>query len=85
MESTRIFSTSGESRFGRNDGENERILLVIDMQKGLTGRDLYSYDTFMDRTPRVVDTARKGGVELIFFQHDTGPDCCMTAGTTVRY
>ena len=56
------------------------ILLVIDMQKGLVDRDLYAYDTFLDRTLRLVDAARKSGVEVIFFQHDAGPDSGMTAG-----
>ncbi len=56
------------------------ILLVIDMQKGLVDRELYAYDTFMDRTLRLVDAARKSGVEVIFFQHDAGPDSGMSAG-----
>ena len=31
------------------------ILLVIDMQKGLVDEDLYAFDTFLDRTVRLVD------------------------------
>ena len=46
------------------------ILLVIDMQKGLVDEDLYAFDTFIDRTDRLVDTARKNSIEVIFVQHD---------------
>ena len=35
------------------------ILLVVDMQKGLADGELYAFDTFMDRTVRLVDAARK--------------------------
>ncbi len=56
------------------------ILLVIDMQKGLVDKDLYAFDTFMDRTVRLVDAARKNNVEVIFVQHDAGPDSGMSAG-----
>ncbi len=56
------------------------ILLVIDMQKGLVDEDLYAFDTFIDRTVRLVDTARKNGVEVIFVQHDAGLDSGMSVG-----
>ncbi len=42
------------------------ILLVIDMQKGLVDEGLYDFDTFIDRTVRLVHTARKNNVEVIF-------------------
>ena len=38
-------------------GMDEMILLVIDMQKGLVDEDLYAFDTFADRTVRLVDAA----------------------------
>ena len=56
------------------------ILLVIDMQKGLVDEELYAFDTFIDRTVRLVDTARKSNVEVIFVQHDAGPDSGMSFG-----
>ena len=56
------------------------ILLVIDMQKGLVDEDLYAFDTFIDRTVRLVDTARKNNVEVIFIQHDAGLDSGMSVG-----
>ncbi len=56
------------------------VLLVVDMQKGLVDEELYDYDSFMDRTTRLIDAARKNNVEVIFVQHDAGPDSGMTAG-----
>ena len=56
------------------------ILLVIDMQKGLVDEDLYAFDTFMDRTVRLVDAARKNNVEVVFVQHDAGPGSGMSVG-----
>ena len=49
------------------------ILLVIDMQKGLMVDELYAFDSFVDRTTRLIDAARKNHVEVIFVQHDAGP------------
>ena len=34
------------------------ILLVIDMQKALIDDELYAFDTFMERTARLIDAAR---------------------------
>ena len=56
------------------------ILLVVDMQKGLVDEELYAFDTFMDRTVRLVDAARKNSVEVIFVQHDAGPGSGMSVG-----
>ena len=56
------------------------ILLVVDMQKGLVDGDLYAYESFMDRTVRLVRAARKSGVEVVFVQHDAGPGSGLTVG-----
>ena len=56
------------------------ILLVIDMQKALVDEDLYAFDTFVDSIVRLVDAARKSGVEVIFVQHDAGPGSGLSAG-----
>ena len=56
------------------------ILLVIDMQKGIVDEELYAFDTFMGRTARLIDAARKNNVEVIFVQHDAGPGSGLTAG-----
>ena len=41
------------------------ILLVIDAQKGIADEELYAYDTFMDRTVRLIEAARKNHVEVV--------------------
>ena len=56
------------------------ILLVVDMQKGLIDEELYAFDTFIDRTIRLVDAARKNNVEVVFVQHDAGPGSGMSVG-----
>ena len=56
------------------------ILLVVDMQKGLVDEDLYAFDTFTERTTQLVDAARKNHVEVIFVQHDAGPNSGMSIG-----
>ena len=56
------------------------ILLVVDMQKGLVDEDLYAFDTFTERTTQLVDAARKNNVEVIFVQHDAGPESGLSAG-----
>ena len=56
------------------------ILLVIDMQKGIVDEELYAFDSFMERTVRLIETARKSGTEVIFFRHDAGPGSGLTPG-----
>ena len=56
------------------------ILLVVDMQKGIVDEELYAYDSFMERTLRLIGAARENGVEVIFVQHDAGPGSGLTAG-----
>ena len=56
------------------------ILLVVDMQKGLVVEDLFAFDVFTERTAQLVDAARENHVEVIFVQHDAGPDSGMSAG-----
>ena len=54
------------------------ILLVIDMQKGIADSELYNYETFMDRTVRLIGAARKNHVEVVYVQHDAGPGSGMS-------
>ncbi len=58
------------------------ILLVVDMQKGITDDRLYGFETFIDRTAALVKAARKSGVEVIYFQHDDGPGSGFSQGDT---
>ena len=56
------------------------ILLVIDVQKGITDERLYAFDTFIDRITRLIDAARKNETEVIYFQHDDGPGTGFSIG-----
>ena len=56
------------------------ILLVVDMQKALVDGELYAYDTFVDKTARLMDAARKNHVEIIHVRHDAGPGSGLSAG-----
>ncbi len=56
------------------------ILLVVDMQKGIVDGELYDYDAFLERTLRLVEAARRNGVEVLFVQHDAGPESGLSAG-----
>lgn len=56
------------------------ILLVVDMQKGIVDDELYAFDSFMEKTVRLVDFARKNGVEVIFVQHDAGENSGLSVG-----
>ncbi len=56
------------------------ILLVVDMQKGIADEELYAYDSFMEKTASLIETARKNNVEVVYVRHDAGEDSGMTAG-----
>ena len=49
------------------------ILLVVDVQKGITDNRLYAYDAFISNIEKLIDLARKNNVEIIYVQHDDGP------------
>ena len=49
------------------------IVLVIDVQKGITDNRLYNFEGFVENTTKIIDTARANGVEVIYVQHDDGP------------
>ena len=56
------------------------ILLVVDMQKGLVDEELYGYDSFVEKTAKLIDAARKNRVEVIYIQHDAGPGSGLSVG-----
>ena len=56
------------------------ILLVVDIQKGITDSRLYAFDIFIDRTARLIDAARKNHTEVIYVQHDDGPGTGFSIG-----
>ena len=56
------------------------ILLVVDMQKCLVDEELYDYDSFLEKTVKLIDAARKNRVEVIYVQHDAGPGSGLSVG-----
>ncbi len=48
------------------------VLLVIDVQKGITDERLYAFDAFRNNVKKLIDTARMTDVEVIFVRHDDG-------------
>lgn len=49
------------------------VLLVIDVQKGITDDRLYDFKDFISNLKELIAQARKHGVEVIYIQHDDGP------------
>ena len=59
------------------------VLLVVDFQKALTeDEELYNAKTLVERVVKLVDTARKNKVEVIFVQHDAGSGSGFSVGDT---
>jgi nicotinamidase-related amidase len=50
------------------------------MQNALIDDELYAFDTFMERTTRLIDAARKNNVEVIYVQHDAGEGSGFSVG-----
>ena len=48
------------------------ILLVVDVQKGITNEKLYAFDEFRKNVAKLIDEARKGGIEVVYVRHDDG-------------
>ena len=56
------------------------ILLVVDVQKGITDNRLYAYNAFISNIQKLIDSARKNNVEVIYVQHDDGPGTGFSIG-----
>ena len=56
------------------------VLLVIDVQKGITDSRLYNFDSFVQETKRIIDAARLNHAEIIYVQHDDGPGTGFSVG-----
>lgn len=48
------------------------IVLVIDIQKGITDERLYQFSEFIDNAKKIIEAARKYKIEVIYVQHDDG-------------
>ena len=60
--------------------DRQLILLVVDVQKGITDNRLYAYDAFISNIEKLIDLARKNNVEIIYVQHDDGPGTGFSIG-----
>ena len=55
-------------------------VLAVDIQKGITNERLYDHKAFVENTCRIISTARKNNVEVIYIRHDDGPGNALSAG-----
>ncbi len=56
------------------------VLLVIDVQKGITDNRLYNFEGFISNLKQLINKARENGVEVIYVQHDDGPGTGFSVG-----
>ena len=56
------------------------VLLVIDIQKGITDNRLYDFEGFIKNTKRIIEAARANDIEVIYVQHDDGPGTGFSVG-----
>ncbi len=55
-------------------------IIVVDVQKGITDERLYNFKGFIENVSRIIDTARRNNVEVIYVQHDDGPGTGFSIG-----
>ena len=63
-----------------NLGEYTMRIIVVDVQKGITDERLYNFKGFIENVSRIIDTARRNNVEVIYVQHDDGPGTGFSIG-----
>lgn len=56
------------------------VLLVIDVQKGITDERLYDFSGFIRNTKKIIDATRENDIEVIYIQHDDGPGSGFSVG-----
>lgn len=56
------------------------VLLVVDVQKGITNDGLFEFDKVKSNIKFLIVTARQNGIEVIYVQHDDGEGSCFTKG-----
>ena len=56
------------------------VLLVIDVQKGITDERLYGFDLFKENLKNLISASRECGVEVIYVRHDDGPGSGFSKG-----
>lgn len=56
--------------------------MAVDIQKQITNHMLYEFEVFEHRIDKLINQARKSGVEVIYVRHDDGVENRLTKGTT---
>lgn len=56
------------------------ILLIVDTQKLIMTTDLYNFDSLVPNIEKLIETARKNKVEVVYIRHDDGPETDLTKG-----
>ncbi|MCM1040293.1 MAG: cysteine hydrolase [Ruminococcus sp.] len=56
------------------------VLLVVDIQKGITDDRLYEFENFIENCQQLIGVARKNNIEVIYIQHDDGPGTGFSIG-----
>ena len=57
------------------------ILLVVDTQNLIINQKLYNFHVFVSNVEKIIDTARKNNIEVIYVRHDDGAESELTKGT----
>ena len=57
------------------------VLLIVDTQKAITNSGVYNFEQFEANIAKLIDTARKSKVEVIFVRHDDGAGNSLTKGS----
>lgn len=57
------------------------VLLVVDTQKLITNKELYNFELFVSNVKKLINTARKNNIEVIYVRHDDGIGQELTRGT----
>ena len=56
------------------------VLLVVDAQNGIVDERLYEFRKFVGNIKKLIGAAREQGIEVIYVQHDDGPDTGFSIG-----
>ena len=56
------------------------VLLVVDVQTGITNDTLYEFSVFKKALGELLRAARAHGIEVVYVRHDDGPECALTKG-----
>lgn len=58
------------------------VLLIVDTQKAIVNNRLYRYKLFESNVKKLISTARKKNIEVIYVRHDDGEGTELTAGNS---